>query len=857
MSSSFARRSARRSAAGLGLAAVTLTSALAIGGPVLAAGTGDQVTLFNINDFHGRITATAKPLACTLVTQRAGVSNSAFLASGDLVGASEFASYIQNDQPTIDYLNALGLQASATGNHEYDQGYADLRDRIAKQAKWPYLAVNVYEGGKRTTPAYALVDAGDVKVAVVGAVTQETPALTSPAGLAGIEFRDPVASVNTAIAELKASGEKYDVLVVEYHEGSSASAPAGSAPTAGALFDTIVNETSAEADVIFNAHTHQTYSFQAPVPGQSGETRPIMQTGSYGENLGKVTLELGADGDWDAVPAKTGLVPTKGADLAACASDPTYAAAAAISEKATKQGDIAAQQSVGTITGDVTTAFAPNRAEYVNGVWTRKADAGASRGDDRGSASALSNGLAESMVWATNQDSYGGTKATIGVMNPGGVRADLNYAAAGAEGDGVVTYKEANDIVPFVNNLSTTQLTGAQFVQLLEEQWQRNADGTTPSRGYLQLGLSDNVTYTYDASQKRDERITSVMIDGEPIDLDATYTVVAASFLVAGGDNFHTFAKGTGTTDTGLLDRDAWIDYLKAHQNLAPDYSARGAQVVLGEAADGGTLLTISGVESRSLGAPQVTQVSVEIAGATYSAPYTAQTGGSFAAQIAIPAGAIPRGDHLASITTTPEAGTEILVPVSFEDGLFTDVPEDLQFADEIYWAADQGYVTGWADGSYRPFESVNRDAMAAFLYRMAGSPAVDTSGASPFTDIKAGDEHYAAVLWAYQEGITTGWVAADGTREFRPVTPIDRDAMAAFVYRYAGEPSASAPAAGPFTDVPAGLQYAKEIAWLKAQGITTGYPDATYRPWSPMKRDAMAAFMYRMDKAGVEFVDN
>ncbi|MCL6423100.1 ExeM/NucH family extracellular endonuclease [Brachybacterium sp. JHP9] len=200
---------------------------------------------------------------------------------------------------------------------------------------------------------------------------------------------------------------------------------------------------------------------------------------------------------------------------------------------------------------------------------------------------------------------------------------------------------------------------------------------------------------------------------------------------------------------------------------------------------------------------------------------------------------------------------SEITAPPAPFECTFADVPASLQFHDDICWAAEQGYVTGWADGSYRPVSPVNRDAMAAFLYRMAGSPAVDTSGASPFTDIKAGDEHYAAVLWAYQEGITTGWVKADGTREFRPVTPIDRDAMAAFVYRYAGEPAASAPAAGPFSDVPAGLQYAKEIAWLKEQGITTGFPDGSYRPWGPMNRDAMAAFMHRMDTAGIDFVDN
>ena len=88
--------------------------------------------------------------------------------------------------------------------------------------------------------------------------------------------------------------------------------------------------------------------------------------------------------------------------------------------------------------------------------------------------------------------------AQIGVVNPGGLRDELFFNQTGAEGDGVITYAEANNVLPFVNNLWTTTLTGAQFKTMLEQQWQRDASNQVPTRPYFQLGLSDNVTYTYD-----------------------------------------------------------------------------------------------------------------------------------------------------------------------------------------------------------------------------------------------------------------------------------------------------------------------------------------------------------------------
>ena len=177
--------------------------------------------------------------------------------------------------------------------------------------------------------------------------------------------------------------------------------------------------------------------------------------------------------------------------------------------------------------------------------------------------------------------------------------------------------------------------------------------------------------------------------------------------------------------------------------------------------------------------------------------------------------------------------------------GPFKDVRPGVEHYDAMVWMKTKGISTGWADGTYRPLRPVNRDAMAAFLYRMAGSPNVSLPAKSPFRDVKPSDQHYKAIMWATQRGITTGW--ADGT--FRPTQPINSDAMATFMCRYAGKPTYTAPSSNAFKDVNRSQQFAKEMAWMKNTGISTGWADGTYRSVPPVKRDAMAAFLYRYDK--------
>ncbi|MDO5498729.1 MAG: 5'-nucleotidase, partial [Propionibacteriaceae bacterium] len=159
----------------------------------------------------------------------------------------------------------------------------------------------------------------------------------------------------------------------------------------------------------------------------------------------------------------------------------------------------------------------------------------------------------------------------IGVQNPGGTRADFDA--------GDITYQEAASILPFANTLMTTQLTGAQVKTMLEQQWQRDAAGAVPSRPFLALGLSENVTYTYDESRAEGDRITSITVNGEPIDPAGRYTVGSGSFLISGGDNFRVIGEGVNTRDTGRVDLEAWVDWIRTQDGVSPEYARRGVSV--------------------------------------------------------------------------------------------------------------------------------------------------------------------------------------------------------------------------------------------------------------------------------------
>ena len=186
----------------------------------------------------------------------------------------------------------------------------------------------------------------------------------------------------------------------------------------------------------------------------------------------------------------------------------------------------------------------------------------------------------------------------------------------------------------------------------------------------------------------------------------------------------------------------------------------------------------------------------------------------------------------------------------------FSDVdPSQNQFAPYICWMSVNKITTGMTPTTYVPKGDVTREAMAAFLYRLAGSPTYTPPAKPTFSDVsndkssKYYNQFYLEIEWMNAKGITTGM--GDGT--YAPKAPVTREAMAAFLYRMAGSPSYTPPSTPSFPDVSnvktaaSYNQFYKEIEWMNAKAITTGMADGTYAPKGDVTREAMAAFMWRM----------
>ncbi len=641
----------------------------------LAAGaqTNEPIDLdiVNINDFHGRIDANTVAFAGTVEQLRAqNPDGTVFVSAGDNIGASLFASALQQDQPTLDVLNALDLAASSVGNHEFDQGFADLTGRVADAADFPYLGANVYTEGTTTPalPEYEVVPVDGVDVGFVGVVTQETPTLVSPAGVAGLDFGDPVDAINRVTAQLQDGDEtngEADVVVALIHDGAPAGTPDGATleqeVAAGGPFARIVTDTDARVAAILTGHTHKQYAWDAPITG-TDRTRPIIQTGSYGEFVGHTSLTIDpetfevTDYTVENVPRTT----TPAADLVA--QFPRVAQVDQIVQAALAQADVIGSQPVGSVTADITTAFLGG--SFVDGVWT-----GGTR-DDRMSESALGNLVGNALRDSLAAPERGG--AQIGIVNPGGLRNELYYGD-----DGVITYAEANAVLPFVNNLWTVTLTGAQLTEVLEQQWQTDENGNRPSRPYLALGLSDNVTWvarTADPNATPGDNVLAVYVDGRLVQPTDTFQVATFSFLATGGDNFRAFTDASAARDTGLVDRDAWIAYITDHSPLTPSFArsrtvvdALPGPVTAGDAVS----VNLSGLDLTSLGAPANSGATVALAPA---ADPTADgvalgdvtvTDGSAHVAATVPA-VTATGDYVLRVTVAP-SGSVVLLPVSVE----------------------------------------------------------------------------------------------------------------------------------------------------------------------------------------------
>lgn len=547
--------------------------ALSLAAPAQAAPV--DIDLLTVNDFHGRLETIgavggAAVMAGAANEFRAANPNTIFAGAGDLIGASTFTSFIQDDNPTIDAMNASGLNVSSVGNHEYDQGWADLRDDViggsdGHAADWPYLASNVTlkTTGEPApeTPPYEIVESGGVRIGFIGAVTEDLPSLVSPAGIEDLDVLPIVETVNGYADQLSDGDEgngEADVVVLLVHEDAQGALEEGA------------NE---NIDVIVAGHTHETYAYQQP----SG--RPVIQTGQYATNIGHINMTVDPDTGDITFNAVENL-PLMTCDAGGVCTpnfepDPEVQQ---IVDDAVAVAQELGDQPLGNITENITRAFDLGEDDEGNPILT----------EDRGEESTLGNLVADAQRAATDDLPTG--PAQIAFMNPGGLRADLCYAQADypyEEGDlpvcvgvpddgGVITYRDAATVQPFANTLVRMTLTGHQIMEVLEEQLQPEGS----SRPFLNLGVSDGFEYNFDivrdeAGVPTEFMVTSMRLNGVEIDHEATYEVVVNSFLAVGGDNFVTFAEGTNRADTGQIDLETFVDYMGEFSPVSPDLQER------------------------------------------------------------------------------------------------------------------------------------------------------------------------------------------------------------------------------------------------------------------------------------------
>lgn len=620
-------------ATGLGLGALTVPAYALEGDSV-------ELNILGITDFHGHLEATggeagAAGIACYVEAERADNPLTNFVTVGDNIGGSPFVTSILQDTPTLDVLNAIGVDASALGNHEFDAGYEDLTQRVSVdgtgEAQFPYLGANVV-GGDPAPAGSEIVDLGGVKVGYVGAVTQETATLVSPAGIPGITFTNDIEAINTEAARI---ADDVDVIIALTHSGASAN-----------------DDYSADVDVVFAGHTHQNRVETGPA--REGKQPLVMIQGwEYGQAVSDVEITFDRTaGEITNIEARNVLVDEI---LAACDAVPGNPVVANVQNIVNAAVDASEEAGAEVVT-------------TIENTFYRGADSEGTYGSNRGVESSLNNLLAEAGLWAMNE--LTALSADIGVMNAGGVRADLQA--------GDVTFADAYLVQPFGNTYGVVDITGAQFKEALEQQWKDPAG----ERPRLALGLSNNVQYSFDESRPAGERITHITVNGAPIDLDATYRVAGASFLLAGGDGFTALAAGSEMLDSGMVDVDLFNRYLQAHPGaeVRDNHSSVGISLEGPAVAEDGSLiagedLTIN-LSSLSYtgGEAKPTTVTVTLGDEDITVPVDTtiipnlDNTGTATVTVTVPAGAN-------EISLATDAGTTFSLPVTVDDALIDDEP--------------------------------------------------------------------------------------------------------------------------------------------------------------------------------------
>lgn len=469
------------------------------------------ITIIGFNDFHGALAEASKSLGyakfvSAINAEKEANPNSIVVSAGDNFQGSAMSN-LTYGAPVNEMMKALGVVASAVGNHEFDWG-VDRIPQWAEEGGYDYLASNIYDKATdepvEWAKPYKIVEIDGVKVGLIGLATPETVSKTKAENVEDLEFKLPSEAAQIWIDYLKAGNATEgtpDVIIALTHIGAYQDGYGSdlTAAVTGTEIEELCNNTTG-LDAVITGHTHTS------VAGYINDVA-IVQGYKQGRSISLLDITMNADGTLkEIVPTSKAVYKVKD-DIV-----PDADAATAYAKWEEDLGPIL-DEVVGTASGTFTH-------------------------DNDTNVSVLGKWVCESMATAAN--------VQIAIQNGGGLRTEI------PEGD--VTYGLLYEVMPFDNTLVTMTLTGADVLKAVEHGIDLEDAGN---------GSFSGLIVEYDPSKAAGSRVTSIALaDGTPLDMNGTYTVVINDFMYPHGDGYD-FSGATNVVDTFVPIRDMLVDVTK------------------------------------------------------------------------------------------------------------------------------------------------------------------------------------------------------------------------------------------------------------------------------------------------------
>ena len=502
-----------------------------------------EAVIIHTNDVHGRILEEKGVIgdakaAAVIEEERSKVENTIVVDAGDAFQGLPISNSTKGED-RANIMNQVGYDAMAVGNHEFDFGM-DQAIKYKETLNFPLLSANTYVNGARVFEASTIVDktptvVGDEFV-VIGVTTPETAIKTHPKNIEGVTFADPITEVNKVIDEVEAralaDNRVYNNYIILAHLGVDATTPV---EWRGSTLAEALSQNSKLAGkrvIVIDGHSHTVQS------ATYGDNVTYNQTGSYLNNIGKVTLKS------EQLLGEASLISA--ADTASVTPD------ALITE----------------LVNEIKVKYEAENAQVV--IENNPIELNGERSNVRVRETNLGNAVTDA-IYAYGQTGFS-NKTSLAVTNGGGLRATIAKDQPVTKGDIIA-------VLPFGNIISQITVTGQQiqdmFTKSLSSALQTDKEtgkflldeNGAPlfeaSGGFLQIS---GATVFYDPTLPVKERVLLIGIlnpetgEYDDLDLEKTYYLATNDFLAAGGDGYTMLG---GTREEGPSMDSVFADYLK------------------------------------------------------------------------------------------------------------------------------------------------------------------------------------------------------------------------------------------------------------------------------------------------------